>query len=1667
MKNIFYVLVLFFATLYQAKAQTYNMTNGSFTTCSGTFYDSGGSGGSYTSNQNRTLTFYPATPGAKVQLDFGSFSLESNYDYLSIYDGNSTSSTQVGRYTGRNNPGQITSSAPDGSLTIFFTSDGSIVSSGWAATVSCCASTGIASISATSTSILFGSNTTLNATNACGNTTSTIQWQQSIDSMSWADVSGATNTTLTTSPPYHTYYRAIRNSNGQIDTIEGLRILVETFHLVNSSSVAYTCSGIFRDPAGAASYSNNTNVTQTFYPLGTNAKLGVNFSTFGTEACCDRLIVYNGNSTNAPVLGTYAGNALPPTLISTATDGSLTFRFTSDGSNTGVGWEGNFFCTGNSTGLEAIAGTANSVNTVCQGVNFDLNISQNFGDVQWQTSTDALNWSNISGATSATSTVSQITDSSYYRAIVTLISDKDTSNIIQVISDCYQMGSGTSFTTCSGRFYDAGGISGNYPGYEANIQTFYPNNTTTDKLSVSFTSFTTYDNSDYLRIYNGNNSSAPLIGSYSGNNIPPDITSTATDGSLTFYWYSSNSSTSNAAGWVADFSCCNVANSGLVSSSDNTICAGENFDLNITNQCGNIQWEASSDNIAWSTINGATQHSSTTTQLVGTYYRAIVSLNGTTDTSNTIFVNTDCYLHGTVSNPSTCNTTYYDQNGFNGNYGNSQNSQQTFYPNSSTGKLVAIFNSFNTEANYDFLRVYDGNSSAAPLVGTFSGTSIPSNITSTATDGSLTFVFTSDGSATRAGWDITLLCDCDTSQTYFVTHTPLLDVCQNESPIVLGGGNPNGGTYTGTGIVNGTTFDPTIAGAGTFTLNYNYTNTLGCSGDTTIDITVLPVGVDTISAAICQGDNYFIGGNAYSNAGSYNITFTSTNGCDSIVTLNLSVNPLPTVQLTGLNNTYCTSDAAFAIVGGLPSGGTFSGNGIFNNTFDPSNAVLGNNSMSYTYTDTNNCTNTDNYNVVVISGGGSTLNHTICQDDSYLFGGNAYTTAGTYYDTLTATNGCDSIITLNLSVNPLPAIQLTSFTTTYCTSDSAFSIVNIATPGGGVYSGTGVVNGNMFDPGLSGSGLHTIYYAYIDGNGCTNNDSVVVEVLGINRTNLLVNICQGDTYNFGNVTYSTAGTYVDSLTSTRGCDSIVTLNLNVNAIPNVQLGLNTTYCLSQGAVVLSAGIPTGGVYAGTGIINGNVFDPTAVGGGNSTTLTYTYTDNNGCTAAATDSTLVLNSSTSTVNDSICQGDTYVFNGNGYTTAGTYTVTLVNTNGCDSTVTLNLNILPLPNTILTGLNSTYCITESAVTLSGTPIGGVYTGTGISGNTFDPSLAGVGNHTISYNYTNANNCSHTAVAVVTVLSSSSNTITASICQGDSYTLGNMVYTNAGTYRDTTTNANGCDSVITLNLSVINAINTSLSASICQGDNYTFGGNSYTNAGTYQDTLTNNTGCDSIVTLVLTVNNSTNATVTASICQGDSYTFGNMVYTNAGMYQDTVTNANGCDSVITLNLSVNALPVVQIIGLDSVYCDTLDAFVVNVSPTGGTLSGLGVVGNQFDPAMAFTGTNTISYSYTDNNNCSNTTAATTRVDACSITSIHTVAQTEILLYPNPTSGQITIEQSASEAMQIEVFGEDGKLLLQRTTNAVTTHLELTEQASGVYFVRMTTATKTAYKKVILIRD
>ncbi len=241
---------------------------------------------------------------------------------------------------------------------------------------------------------------------------------------------------------------------------------------------------------------------------------------------------------------------------------------------------------------------------------------------------------------------------------------------------------------------------------------------------------------------------------------------------------------------------------------------------------------------------------------------------------------------------------------------------------------------------------------------------------------------------------------------------------------------------------------------------------------------------------------------------------------------------------------------------------------------------------------------------------GSSLNATAC--DSYTLNAQTYTASGNYVQHLVNGAACDSVITLNLTINHSTG------------SVVSFTGCNSYTYNGQTYTASG-----------------TYTQTLVNSVGC---DSVITLTLTINQpTTSILNISQCNSYTLNSQTYTSSGTYVQTLVNDVGCDSIITLNLTINhpTAGNLSASQCNSYTLN------SQTYTTSGVY------------------------TQTLVNSVGCDSVLT-LNLAINAGT-VVNIYDTVSVPYNWEGQTYTTSGTYTATFSGAGGCDSIRTLHLVI----------------------------------------------------------------------------------------------------------------------------------------------------------------------------------------------------------------------------------------------------------------------------------------------------------------------------------------------------------------------------------------------------------
>jgi hypothetical protein len=383
--------------------------------------------------------------------------------------------------------------------------------------------------------------------------------------------------------------------------------------------------------------------------------------------------------------------------------------------------------------------------------------------------------------------------------------------------------------------------------------------------------------------------------------------------------------------------------------------------------------------------------------------------------------------------------------------------------------------------------------------------------------------------------------------------------------------------------------------------------------------------------------------------------------------------------------------------------------------------------------------------------------------------------SGTYIlDVIHSQTGCGQSDTVMLSVNPSAPLALGN-DTNICGSSYTLNAPN------GNYTYQWSTNATTASINVTASGSYSVQVTD-NATGCIALDTITVLVnpnpvvaLGSDTA-----ICSGDLpYTLsapqGNYAYlwndnstnqslnvNAAGNYSVSVTDNfSGCSSTDAINITLSNSPSFSLGNDTTFCSGAGPVTLSA--PGGYTYAWSDQSTSSSITVNASGN-------YSVTITDPATGCSANDAIVLNvplTPAVNLNDTtICASSytvsapsspAYVYQwSTGATTSsitinspgGNYSVTVTDTtSGCSAMDAANFTVNAPPQASFS-LQNIACTTDAPVTLTGTPAGGAFSGPGVSGNIFNPSVSGAGTFTITYTYTDPNGCTATATNSITV-------------------------------------------------------------------------------------------------------------------------------------------------------------------------------------------------------------------------------------------------------------------------------------------------------------------------------
>jgi gliding motility-associated-like protein len=925
--------------------------------------------------------------------------------------------------------------------------------------------------------------------------------------------------------------------------------------------------------------------------------------------------------------------------------------------------------------------------------------------------------------------------------------------------------------------------------------------------------------------------------------------------------------------------------------------------------------------------------------------------------------------------------------------------------------------------------------------------------------------------------------------------------------------NTNGCTATATASVNvnaGTTASITAGGTTTFCQGGSVTLTANVGASY-----LWSNGAQTQSITVTAG-------------GSYYVTVTNASGCSATsAATTVTVNPLPVATIVANGPTSFCQGGSVTLTAGSGASYLWS-----NNATTQSISVTTSGTYTVTLTNASGCSATSLPVAVTIfatptatitaggattfcQGGNVTLNANAGSGYSYQWNNNTnnqslvVSTAGTYTVTVTDANGCSATSAVTtVTVNPLPTttsifgstalcvgtttiLGTTSLNPTWSSSNTAVATV----------SATGVVTGVT-------AGTATITYSITNANGCSNTASTTVTVSplptatiaavgnttfcqGGSVTLLAANAPSGSTFVYqwrlngtaivgaiGNTYVATAsGNYSVTITANGLCQA-TSANTTVTVNPLPVLAANTgATSVCQGSTTTLANTTATGTWTssdntiatinpGNGLVTGE--------NAGTVTLTYTFTNANGCTSAVSTNFTVnaLPTAAITANGTttFCQGGnvtltastgtSYLWS-NGATTAsivtntsGNYVVTVTNANGCSAvSIPMMVTVNPLPVAAITANGpTTFCQGGNVTLVASTGTSYAWSNGAIT-QSITVSTAG----TYSVTVTNSDGCSATSASTtVTVNALPTPTITASgattFCQGSTVTLTSSAGTAYlwssgettqsiianvdGPYSVTVTNASGCTATSANTNLVVYPLPTVAAITgpnaVCEGSTVVLA--TTTTGGTWSSsnalaatisstgvvtgiaagnavltyTVTNANGCINTVTAAMTVNAGTTATISASsattFCAGGSVTLTaspgasyswstgdltqSITVSASGSYYVNVTNASGCSATsASTQVIVNPLPVVTAITGSTEVCIGATTQLADAT-TGGVWSSSNNNVATVDAAGLVTsvtaGSTVITYTLTNANGCTSSVSVSVNVNALPSASI-----------------------------------------------------------------------------------
>jgi hypothetical protein len=525
------------------------------------------------------------------------------------------------------------------------------------------------------------------------------------------------------------------------------------------------------------------------------------------------------------------------------------------------------------------------------------------------------------------------------------------------------------------------------------------------------------------------------------------------------------------------------------------------------------------------------------------------------------------------------------------------------------------------------------------------------------------------------------------------------------------------------------------------------------------------------------------------------------------------------------------------------------------------------------------------------------------------------------------------------------------------------------------------------------AGYFYFFYDWeIEKEACISSVSVV-EALIENTSSSSISVTACDTYTWNGNIYNQSGLYIDTSLNTNGCFQIDSLSLIINTITGVSTLLVCDSFNWNGQLITQSG-----------------------------NYTQTFQNTNSCDSIHDLIITVINSSTGYSSLDAC--NSFNWNGQNIINTGSYNQLFTNSVGCDSAHTLDIII-----------NNDFYITDQIYSCSNY--------TWIDGITYTSS-----NNIATYMMQSTSGCDSLINLDLILNNNTSSSVSQISCDNYSWPINGLMYDTSGIYVDSVS-VDSCLHTDSLLLTIYNSTSSLFVNSAC--DSYFWNNNSLTQSGVYTNITTNSNGCAHVDSLMLTISNSSSGIHSFTDLSCNSYTWNGNIYNLSGIYYDTISSNNGCDSILKLNLTIIYSPIISI----NQSASNLEVDI-QVSQ---------YLWNTGDSTQTITPINNGIYWCVGYNSygCASDTAF---FDFTS-TGISTDMESSIDIFPNPTTGVVNIQflnRGSTQLILYNILGEKISSKRIEQKGLVSTLFDLANYANGIYFVEIYNEFESLNYKIIL---